>query len=63
VPAETTGRREFAIILSGDGGWVSIDRDLSTAFAQRGIPVVGWDSLKYFWTARTPMKAAAILDA
>ncbi|HZF15563.1 MAG TPA: AcvB/VirJ family lysyl-phosphatidylglycerol hydrolase [Steroidobacteraceae bacterium] len=54
VPAETTGRREFAIILSGDGGWVSIDRDLSTAFAQRGIPVVGWDSLKYFWTARTP---------
>ena len=54
VPATGTGRGEFAIILSGDGGWVGIDRDLSTAFAARGIPVVGWDSLKYFWNARTP---------
>ncbi len=54
VPAAVTERREFAVILSGDGGWVGIDRDLSTAFAQRGIPVVGWDSLKYFWEARTP---------
>ena len=62
VPAEGTARREFAIILSGDGGWVGIDRDLSTAFAKRGIPVVGWDSLKYFWNARTPDGAGRDLD-
>jgi type IV secretory pathway VirJ component len=62
VPAAGTGRGEFAVILSGDGGWVGIDRDLATAFAARGIPVVGWDSLKYFWTARTPEGAARDLD-
>jgi type IV secretory pathway VirJ component len=62
VPATGTGRGEFAIILSGDGGWVGIDRDLSTAFAARGIPVVGWDSLKYFWNARTPDGAGMDLD-
>jgi type IV secretory pathway VirJ component len=62
VPAKGTERPEFAVILSGDGGWVSIDRDLSTAFAERGIPVVGWDSLKYFWTARTPEEAGRDLD-
>jgi type IV secretory pathway VirJ component len=62
VAAEGAARGEFAIILSGDGGWVSIDRDLSTAFSQRGIPVVGWDSLKYFWNARTPEGAGRDLD-
>jgi type IV secretory pathway VirJ component len=62
VPAQGKERPEFAVILSGDGGWVSIDRDLSTAFAERGIPVVGWDSLKYFWTARTPEEAGHDLD-
>ncbi len=62
VPATRTGRGEFAIILSGDGGWVGIDRDLSTAFAARGIAVVGWDSLKYFWNARTPDGSARDLD-
>jgi len=62
VAATGDARKEFAIMLSGDGGWVGIDRQLSTAFAERGIPVVGWDSLKYFWTARTPEGAAQDLD-
>jgi len=52
----------FGVFLSGDGGWVGIDRDVSKALAEHGIPVVGWDSLKYFWSARTPDGAARDLD-
>jgi type IV secretory pathway VirJ component len=52
----------FGIFLSGDGGWVGLDRGVSDELAQRGIPVVGWDSLKYFWSPRTPAGAAADLD-
>ena len=52
----------FAVFLSGDGGWVGIDRGVSKDLALHGIPVVGWDSLKYFWSARTPDGAARDLD-
>ncbi len=48
----------FAVLLSGDGGWVGIDKGIAAALAHHGIPVVGWDSLKYYWKARTPDGAA-----
>jgi type IV secretory pathway VirJ component len=44
----------MAVIYSGDGGWLGLDRDLGGQLAARGVPVVGLDSLSYFWTARTP---------
>ncbi len=44
----------MAILYSGDGGWVGIDRDVAGQLAAAGIPVVGVDSLSYFWSARTP---------
>ncbi len=52
----------FAVFLSGDGGWVALDRGVSKELAQHGIPVVGWDSLKYFWSPRTPDGIAHDLD-
>jgi type IV secretory pathway VirJ component len=52
----------FAVLLSGDGGWAGIDKQVARSLAQRGIPVVGWDSLRYFWTARTPQGVAHDLD-
>jgi type IV secretory pathway VirJ component len=52
----------FAIFLTGDGGWVGLDRGVSAELARHDIPVVGWDSLKYFWTARTPEGASQDLD-
>lgn len=65
VPAARPGKT-FAVIVSGDGGWASIDRSIAGALAERGIPVVGLDSLRYFWTRRTPDEAgrdlARILD-
>jgi type IV secretory pathway VirJ component len=51
----------LAVILSGDGGWASIDKSLGEALAARGIPVVGWNSLQYFWSAKDPDVAGADL--
>jgi type IV secretory pathway VirJ component len=58
VPAADT----FAIIMSGDGGWAGIDQNIAAALSAKGIPVVGWDSLRYYWTARTPQGVAADAD-
>jgi type IV secretory pathway VirJ component len=53
---------EFAIVMSGDGGWAGIDQDIAAALSAAGIPVVGLDSLRYYWTARTPEGLAADTD-
>ncbi len=52
----------FAILMSGDGGWAGIDQDIAAALTAAGIPVVGLDSLRYYWTARTPEGLAADTD-
>jgi type IV secretory pathway VirJ component len=61
VPATGAGSR-FAVMISGDGGWASIDKRVATALAEAGVPVAGIDSLRYFWSARTPESVAADLD-
>lgn len=53
----------MAVIYSGDGGWVGLDKDVAGQLAHAGIPVVGMDSLSYFWSQRTPQSAAADLSA
>jgi len=53
----------FAVMISGDGGWAGLDRDVAAAFVARGIPVVGLDALRYFWSTRTPDEAARDLAA
>ena len=42
------------IFVSGDGGWADIDESVAKALASRGIAVVGWNTLRYFWLAKTP---------
>jgi type IV secretory pathway VirJ component len=51
----------MAVILSGDGGWAEIDKSLAAGLAVAGIPVVGWSSLDYYWSPRTPEEASADL--
>ncbi len=51
----------FAVMLSGDGGWAAIDRGVSARLAASGISTVGWDSLGYYWKARSPAEAAGDL--
>jgi len=52
----------LAIILSGDGGWAGLDKEVAQALAEHGIPVAGLDSLRYFWSARTPQGLATDID-
>ena len=53
----------LAVIVTGDGGWAGIDREIGGALARKGIPVVGVNSLQYFWTPRTPEGASRDLAA
>jgi type IV secretory pathway VirJ component len=63
VEVPTAGNSDvFAVLLSGDGGWAGLDKDVASALAAQGISVVGLDSLRYFWTAQTPDTLAADLD-
>jgi type IV secretory pathway VirJ component len=63
VPAKGSGGGELmALIVSGDGGWAGIDREVAGALAAKGIPVVGLNSLQYFWTARSPEGTAKDLE-
>lgn len=59
VTAQGNDRDLFAVVLSGDGGWAGIDREIGEDLAKQGIAVVGLNSLQYFWTARTPAATAA----
>lgn len=48
----------MAVIYSGDGGWRDIDSEVGGALQAHGIPVVGLDSLRYFWSKREPRETA-----
>ena len=48
----------IAIFYSGDGGWRDIDKEVGGALQAQGIPVVGVDSLHYFWSERKPQETA-----
>jgi type IV secretory pathway VirJ component len=44
----------FVLLLTGDGGWAGLDQELAARLAAGGLPTVGLNSLKYFWTQRSP---------
>jgi type IV secretory pathway VirJ component len=52
----------MAVLLSGDGGWAGLDKNVAAALAAHGLDVVGVDSLRYFWSKRTPQGLATDLD-
>jgi type IV secretory pathway VirJ component len=62
VPAPSSARPQMAVMISGDGGWAGLDRQVAAGLAARGLSVVGLNALKYFWTARTPDGAARDLE-
>jgi type IV secretory pathway VirJ component len=62
VPAQGATSEYFAVLLSGDGGWAGIDKAIAAQLAARGIPVVGWDSLRYFWSEHGPETLSHDLD-
>jgi type IV secretory pathway VirJ component len=62
LAAKSKSNSTFAVLLSGDGGWAGLDKKVAAALAAKGIDVVGIDSLRYFWTPRTPQGLASDLD-
>ncbi|HYW03542.1 MAG TPA: AcvB/VirJ family lysyl-phosphatidylglycerol hydrolase [Gammaproteobacteria bacterium] len=62
VPARSARGDTFAVMLSGDGGWVGLDRRIAADLAARGVPVAGWSSLEYFWHAHGPDEAGRDLS-
>lgn len=62
IAAATAGPDLFALIVSGDGGWSFTEKALSSILAGHGIPVAGLNSLRYFWSRRTPDDAARDLE-
>lgn len=55
--------RVMAVVLSGDGGWRDLDKTIGEDLQRHGVPVLGWDSLRYFWRKRTPEQTANDLTA
>lgn len=52
----------MAVIYSGDGGWRDIDQKLGLYLQEAGVPVVGVDALRYFWSEKSPEQTAADLS-
>jgi type IV secretory pathway VirJ component len=61
LPADSK-RPYLAVLLTGDGGWADLDRQVSARLVAAGIPVVGWNSLKYYWVQRSPEQASRDLE-
>jgi len=62
IRAKTDDNKSLAVIISGDGGWANIDRQLGKALSKQGVSVVGLNSLRYFWHRRTPEQASDDLE-
>ncbi len=62
VEVQATGNGDsYAVLLTGDGGWRSIDIELAKRIAAAGTPVVGFPTPAYFRTGRTPEESAGAL--
>jgi type IV secretory pathway VirJ component len=51
------------LFYSGDGGWRDLDKAVAEELAKRGYPVVGIDTLRYFWQHKSPEQGAADLSS
>lgn len=61
LPAKGTATT-LLILLSGDGGWRDIDKQIGEYLSERGVAVVGLDSLRYFWSRKEPSQIAADIE-
>ena len=48
----------MAVVISGDGGWRDLDKTISLALQKDGVSVIGLDSLRYFWSEKTPAQTS-----
>lgn len=57
VPDSIRGQ-DFAVLLTGDGGWASLDKTVARGLVTAGIPVVGFNSRDFLEHKRTPEETA-----
>lgn len=62
VAASGPAAAQFAVLLTGDGGFASIDREIADSLARHGIPVVALDSRSYLSAQRNPEQASRDLE-
>ncbi|GAB7522164.1 virulence factor family protein [Paraburkholderia sp. 2C] len=48
----------LAVVMSGDGGWRDLDKTIAESLQRQGVSVIGWDSLRYFWSEKTPAQTS-----
>jgi type IV secretory pathway VirJ component len=58
IPAAGPSAHVFVVFITGDGGWASIDRDITAEFADHGMNVVGLNSREYLHVRRSPDQVA-----
>ncbi|MEG1681798.1 MAG: AcvB/VirJ family lysyl-phosphatidylglycerol hydrolase, partial [Stenotrophomonas sp.] len=63
VEMPVAGSKRLVVLISGDGGWRDLDKGLAHELNQRGISVVGWNSLRYFWKKRSAAQLGTDLDS
>ena len=56
------GRGPLVVWISGDGGWGEMERDVGRILGEAGAPLVGVNSLRYFWSERRPAEVAQAID-
>jgi type IV secretory pathway VirJ component len=50
------------IFVSGDGGWMELDQEIASRLHDKGVAVIGWSTLRYFWKAQPPARFRQDLD-
>lgn len=63
IPSTEKNDLPFVFFISGDGGWTKFDQILSETLAKKGFGVIGLNSKKYFWNAKTPESTTADVSA
>jgi type IV secretory pathway VirJ component len=53
--------RAYLLFISGDGGWSSLDRNLTSRLAKDHVDTVGISALQYFWKEKPAERVAADL--
>ncbi|MEE7548767.1 virulence factor, partial [Xanthomonas sp. Kuri4-1] len=61
VELHAPGSDRLAILISGDGGWRELDKGIAADLQRRGVSVVGWNSLRYFWSEKSPQQVGSDL--
>lgn len=61
--ADNDPNAPLALLISGDGGWYHFEQSIANSLSKKGIPTIGLNAKKYFWTRRTPEETAADMSA